>query len=80
MQNVFINRQGEMSITQKPDSIQVGEIHRMRGRNSFADQIEVENHNGIMAHELTRETAYRATQNPQNKGVTIVYVDNIQAL
>lgn len=80
MKNVFINRKGKMSLTQKPDSVMVGEIHRMQGRNSFEDEIEVSEYNGMAAQDMTREWAYKASQSPYNKTATIVYVDNIKTI
>lgn len=80
MKNVFIDCKGKMSLTQNPGSVMVGEIHRMQGRGAFADEIEIAEHNGMRAQDLTREWAYKATQSPYNSKSTIVYVDNIQPI
>lgn len=77
MKNVFINAAGKMSLIQKSDSKYIGEINRMKGTGSFDDAIEVEEYNGMTAQELTREKAYQQTMMPQNKGCTIIFVENI---
>ena len=81
MKNVFINRQGKMSLTQKPDSVMIGEINRMQGTGSFENEIEVAEYNGMKAQEMSREWAYKCQQSPYTKNsTTIVFVENIVAI
>jgi hypothetical protein len=81
MKNVFINNRGEMSLTKSPDSVKVGQIHRLQGAGTFDMEIEQMNLNELPAEKATIERAYKMQQSAYSSAdTTICYVDNIQPI